>query len=152
MTKDQLASASLLDPLDCISYRLRRAARITAKSYDEALRPSGLRNTQFTLLATLKRLGESNIGDLSEALAIDGTTMTRNLEVLYRRNLVENIAADDERVRKVGLTAQGATTLRNALPLWRKAQRQAIDALSPDRWTEVKAELDEIEATCRSEK
>ncbi len=49
----------------------------------------------FTLLALLNRLGETGIGDLSEALAIDGTTLTRNLEMLVRRGLVENIEAND---------------------------------------------------------
>ena len=50
---------------------------------------------KFTLLASLKQLGETSIGDLSEALAIDGTTLTRNLEILVRRGLVANIEAND---------------------------------------------------------
>ncbi|MEE8153176.1 MAG: MarR family winged helix-turn-helix transcriptional regulator, partial [candidate division NC10 bacterium] len=114
MTESSLASTNALEPVDCVSYRLRRAARITAKSYDNALRPIGLRNTQFTLLASLNRLGETSIGDLSEALAVDGTTLTRNLEVLVRRGLVENIAADDARVRNVRLTDLGKETFEEA--------------------------------------
>ncbi len=148
MTKRNLASVNELEPVDCVSYRLRRAARIAAKSYDNALKPSGLRNTQFTLLASLNRLGETSIGDLADVLAIDGTTLTRNLEILVRRGLVENIVADDARVRYVRITRLGKQTYKEAVPLWRKAQRQALDALEPKRWTGMRAQLHKIEAAC----
>ncbi len=148
MTESSLASTNALEPVDCVSYRLRRAARITAKSYDNALRPIGLRNTQFTLLASLNRLGEMSIGDLSEALAVDGTTLTRNLEVLVRRGLVENIAADDARVRNVRLTDLGKETFEEAVPLWRNAQQHVLEALEPERWIGMRAQLRQIEAAC----
>ena len=135
MTKRNPTSGNELEPVECVCYRLRRAARVAAKSYDNALKPSGLRNTQFTLLDSLNRLGETSIGDLADVLAIDGTTLTRNLEILVRRGLVENIVADDARVRYVRITKLGKQTYKEALPLWRKAQRQALDALEPKRWT-----------------
>lgn len=148
MTKSDLASADLLEPVDCVSYRLRRAARTAAKFYDNALRPSGLRNTQFTLLGSLDVLGETSIGDLSEELAIDGTTLTRNLEILVRRGLVENIEADDGRVRNVRLTEPGKKTYEEAVPLWREAQQHVLEALEPERWAGMRAELHIIEVTC----
>ncbi len=148
MTKRNLASVNELEPVECVCYRLRRAARVAAKAYDNALKPSGLRNTQFTLLDSLNRLGETSIGDLADVLAIDGTTLTRNLEILVRRGLVENIVADDARVRYVRITKLGKQTYKEALPLWRKAQRQALNALEPKRWTGMRAQLHKIEAAC----
>ncbi len=148
MTESSLASDDALQPINCINYRLRRAARLAAKSYDDALRPSGLRTTQFTLLASLNRLGATSIGDLSEELAIDGTTLTRNLEVLVRRDLVENIAADDGRVRNVRLTDLGKAKFKDAAPLWRRAQRRVLEALEPEHWIEMRARLRKIEAAC----
>ncbi len=148
MTKRNPTSGNELEPVECVCYRLRRAARVAAKAYDNALKPSGLRNTQFTLLASLNRLGETSIGDLADVLAIDGTTLTRNLEILVRRGLVENIVADDARVRYVRITKLGKQTYKEALPLWRKAQRQALNALEPKRWTGMRAQLHKIEVAC----
>ena len=148
MTESRLTAAHANQPVDCVSYRLRRAARKAARFYDDALRPSGLRNTQFTLLGALDVLGETSIGDLSEELAIDGTTLTRNLEILVRRGLVENIAADDARVRNVRLTGLGKETYEEAVPLWREAQQHVLEALEPKRWTGMTAQLRKIEAAC----
>ena len=148
MTESRLTTAHANQPVDCVSYRLRRAARKAARFYDNALRPSGLRNTQFTLLASLNRLGETSIGDLSEELAIDGTTLTRNLEILVRRGLVENIAAEDARVRNVRLTGLGKETYEEAVPLWREAQQHLLEALESKRWTGMRAQLRKIEVAC----
>ena len=146
--KSNLKTADALNPADCVSSALRRAARTAARFYDDALRPSGLRSTQFTLLGALNTLGEASIGDLSERLAIDGTTLTRNLEILVRRGLVENVGAEDGRVRNIGLPGAGKTAFDEAAPLWRKAQRQVLDALGPARWVDVKSKLRKIESAC----
>ena len=71
MTTKTGTTSCELQPIDCVCYRLRRAARLAAKTYDRALKPIGLRNTQFALLSTLKKLGEANIGDLSEIMATE---------------------------------------------------------------------------------
>ena len=146
--KSDPKSADVLSPMDCVSYSLRRTARTAARFYDDALRPSGLRNTQFTLLSALNTRGEANIGDLSERLAIDGTTLTRNLEVLVRRKLVENVGAEDGRVRNLRLTGAGKKAFDAAAPMWREAQRQVLDALGTERWTNVRSNLRKIENAC----
>jgi DNA-binding MarR family transcriptional regulator len=148
MTDSNIPTTNELEPGYCISYRLRRAARLAAKSYDNALRPSGLRNTQFTLLTSLSGGDGISIGDLSETLAIDGTTLTRNLEVLVRRGLIENIAGDDARVRNVRLTDAGKAAFEAALPLWREAQHNLLEAIKPERWTEMATKLGKIEIAC----
>lgn len=137
-----------LDPVNCVSYRLRRAARVTAKRFDDALRPAGLRNTQFTLLAALRNLGATNIGALGCELATDSTTLTRNLDVLSRRGLVEDIPMEDGRVRAIRLTVDGNSIFEKALPLWRGAQAELVDVLTVDRWTQMLSELTDIEKAC----
>lgn len=144
-------TADPTETVDCVSYRLRRAARKAAKLYDGALKPSGLRNTQFTLLGALGVLGEPSIGELSDELAIDGTTLTRNLEVVVRRGLVDNIEAEDGRVRKVRLTEAGKTAFAEAVPLWRQAQRRVLEALGPERRDGMRSDLETIEAVCEDD-
>lgn len=149
MTRNSNISDNVLQPaVDCVCYRLRRAARLAAKTYDRALKPAGLRNTQFALLGSLNKLGESSIGELSNTLATDGTTLTRNLEVLVRRGLIEVVAADDSRVRVIRVTELGQKTYDAALPLWHVAQKQVLKAVGSKRWTEMRVELDKIEEAC----
>ena len=133
------------EPLACVSYRLRRAARKAAVLFDRALRPAGLRNTQFSLLGALNYLGDISIGDLAVELATDPTTLNRNLRVLIRDGLVEDFEAEDGRIRLVRLTAKGRKRLAEALPLWRAAQAQVLSELGDARWTETRETLRRIE-------
>jgi len=65
--------------------------RVVTQLYDEMLRPSGLRVTQFNILATISRLGEANLRQLEYMLAIDQTTLTRSLNLLERDRLIERV-------------------------------------------------------------
>jgi len=136
----------VFDPTSCVSYRLRRAARLAAKAFDAALKPSGLRNTQFTLLAVLVKEGPKSIGDLSKTMATDGTTLTRNLEILERRGLVEDTPlSEDERVRVVQATREGKVKYREALPLWKKTQRSFLETIDDNQWIKMMTKLRAIE-------
>jgi len=148
MGTDSRASDRGYEAGDCVSYRLRRAARIAAKHYDTALKPSGLRNTQFSLLSALDHLDEISIGDLSHELATDGTTLNRNLDILIRRGLIKNGVAEDGRVRTVTLTAAGRRKFKQAKPLWRSAQRTILKAIGSGDWNVMRSRLSEIEAAC----
>jgi DNA-binding MarR family transcriptional regulator len=147
-------NSAWLEPGNCISYRLRRAARMTAKKFDDALRPLGIRNTQFTLLAAVNEMGPISIGALSEALATDSTTLNRNLEILSLRAFVEDApmedgAVKDGRVRAIDLTGDGRAIYKHALPIWRATQTELLDAMQGDRWGEMILELAEIEKASR---
>lgn len=134
-----------LQPGNCISYRLRRVARMTARKFDDAMRPLGIRNTQFTLLAALQTLGPISIGALSEELATDATTLNRNLEILARRGYVQDKPVEDGRVRAVSLTAEGRAIYKKVLPVWRDTQTELLDVLGGTRWPGIVSDLGEIE-------
>ena len=136
------------EPLACASYRLRRAARKAAILYDRALKPVGLRNTQFSVLGALNFLGDISIGDLAEELATDATTLNRTLGTLARDRLVTSVPGPDGRVRIVRLTDHGRTILETAMPLWRAAQEQVLKETGPDRWAEARLILQKIETAC----
>jgi DNA-binding MarR family transcriptional regulator len=107
----------------CSCLAMRRAARLVARRYDEALRPVNLNNGQFALLAAVAGLGASGIQMIGEQLGMDRTTVTAALKPLQRRNLLAVAVADrDQRGRTVQLTAAGRALLEEALPLWRSAQ------------------------------
>lgn len=107
----------------CLCMHVRRAARAIARRYDEALRPVGLTNGQFSLLMSLNRPGAASMTDIADLLAMDRTTLTANLKPLERRGLVEvSVAPKDKRSRRLTLTEAGRDVLRQATPIWHKAQ------------------------------
>jgi DNA-binding MarR family transcriptional regulator len=116
----------------CLCLHLQRAARAIARRFDEALRPYGLTNGQYSLLMALNRPHPPKIGDLVKVLAMDRTTLTANLKPLARRGLVE-VAIDpkDRRGRRLKITDAGCDLLVAALPVWRETHND-IDVLLPE--------------------
>jgi DNA-binding MarR family transcriptional regulator len=117
----------------CACANLRRAARAVTQLFDEALAPSGLRATQFTLLVTSRLMGESTINELAERMAMDRTTLSRNLKPLVRNGLLEVRPGEDGRTRLVWITAAGEQALEEAYPLWQQAQQEIVGVLGEER-------------------
>ena len=112
----------------CLCLHAQRAARVLARRFDEALRPAGLTNEQFSLLMALNRPAPASVGEVAALLGADRTTLTAALKPLARRGLAKIGAdADDGRVRRVALTAEGRARLAAALPLWTRAHH-ALEA------------------------
>ena len=65
----------------------RRTARALTQYYEEALRPLGLRGTQFTILQALSLAGEVTQGRLGEMLAMDSTSLTRTVAIMRWQRL-----------------------------------------------------------------
>lgn len=104
---------------NCLCLHLQRAARKVARRFDEAFRPVGLTNGQFSLLMSLNRPVSPTIGQVAETLAMDRTTLTANLKPLERRGLLMvEIDPADRRGRRISLTRAGKDLLLSALPLW----------------------------------
>lgn len=125
----------------CVCNTLRMVTRAVTQLYDETLRPSGLRVTQFSVLAALARRGEANVRQLTDALAIDQTTLTRGLTVLERGGLIERAPHPDGRIKAMRLTPAGARALAIARPLWARAQQRVIAQWGPRAWAESQRRL-----------
>jgi DNA-binding MarR family transcriptional regulator len=106
----------------CACSLLRRASRIVTQHYDAAMRGTGLRVTQFTLLATLIQTGPLPIGSLAGRLGLERTTLTRNVRLLEKKGLVTVAGDADQRVRRIAVTQRGENAATAALPAWKKAQ------------------------------
>lgn len=126
----------------CLCWHAQRAARALARRFDEALRPFGLTNEQYSLLMTLRAAGSPSVGQLAAWVGADRTTLTAALKPLVRQGLaVISRDADDHRVRKVGLTDQGRERLARALPAWRAVQDELEGRLSPAGAERVRTDL-----------
>ncbi|WP_189993757.1 MarR family winged helix-turn-helix transcriptional regulator [Thalassobaculum fulvum] len=113
----------------CVCLHVQRAARALARRYDEALRPVGLTNGQFSLMMSLNRPEPPRIGEVADLLAMDRTTLTANLKPLERRRLVTvSVDQSDRRSRRLSLTDDGRALLVQAMPIWDRTQAE-IEAL-----------------------
>jgi DNA-binding MarR family transcriptional regulator len=110
----------------CACSAARRRSRELTRFYEQAMRGSGLRASQFTLLATLIQTGPMPATQLAGFLGLERTTLTRNLRPLVRDGHVVIEDGADRRVHKIAITAKGEETARAAFPFWRKAQDAAL--------------------------
>ena len=130
----------------CACRNLRRTTRAVTQLYDETLRPSGLRITQFTLLVAVGLSEPVPITRLADALSLDRTTLARDLKPLTKQGLVKITTGADRRMRKVRLTRQGREAIGRAYPLWQQAQARIVEGSGADRWPAMAAGLEEVVA------
>jgi DNA-binding MarR family transcriptional regulator len=126
----------------CNCLALRQAARHVTQFYDQFLAPAGLRTTQFSILARLRRLGPMTISTLAADLVMDRTTLGRNLQPLERAGLVAVVKGrTDRRSREIRLTDVGAERLRTAMEGWVKAQAGFEAVFGEQRSSELRTLL-----------
>jgi DNA-binding MarR family transcriptional regulator len=125
---------STLPVLPCLCASFRRASRALTQLYDQALRPLGLRATQFTILQALSLAGEVSQGQLGEMLAMDSTTLTRTLEIMGRHGWIAERPGEDRRERRLRLAKAGETQFKHALPVWEKVQSRLRHKIGEQTW------------------
>ena len=130
--------------LPCMCASLRRSSRAITQLYDQELRPLRLRATQFTILQVLSRVGEVSQGELGQILAMDGTTLTRTLEIMDRHGWISKRRGKDRRERLLGLAKAGQERFQRAIPAWEKAQAQLRHRLGSKRWHDLLETSNEV--------
>src|ERR1700741_4406805 len=119
--------------LSCMCARFRRASRVLTQHYDTALRPLGLRATQFTMLQALSLAGEVSQGQLGEILAIDSTTFTRTLAIMDRRGWIARRRGRDGREWRLSLSKAGRKEFERVSPEWERVQERLHAQLGDQR-------------------
>ena len=141
MTGDEELEAVVRE--NCACLRARMAARKLTRIYDKALKPVGLRITQFTLLIAIKDGRTKSVSELADLLAMERTTLLRNLKVLEDAGLVVSEPSGEGRALSLKLTPLGEKRLHEALPYWQKAQGKVESELGGD-WPVAKSSLEQI--------
>ncbi|CDZ40737.1 Transcriptional regulator, MarR family [Neorhizobium galegae bv. officinalis] len=135
-------STTLLVRDTCLCLHVQRAARALARRFDNAMKPIGLTNGQFSLMMSLNRPQPAPMGQVASLLAMDRTTLTAALKVLERRGLVETtVDPKDRRGRLLRLTDDGMTMLSAALPIWKRVHAQIDAELGEGGAEELRATL-----------
>ena len=126
----------------CLCLHVQRAARALARRFDEALKPLGLTNGQFSLLMALNRPEPPPMGAVAALLVMDRTTLTAALKPLQRRGLVAvTVGPDDRRSRLLKLTDEGHGVLAQAVPIWQRTHAEVERRLSDDGLRDLRHNL-----------
>ncbi len=130
---------------NCLCLHIQRSARALARRFDDALRPLGLSQGQFSLLMSLNRPQPPGIKDVAALLAMDRTTLTANLKPLQRRGLVKiKVDKADKRGRQLVLTAAGRALLAAAAPVWTRTHAETERLLTRSSADTLRATLQEL--------
>lgn len=137
--------------VDCIGFNLRKANRAVSQLYDDMLRPTGIRGTQYSLLVALKIMGPVLVTELAEKIVMDRTTLSRNLEVMEKQGLVSVAPGEDRRTRWVTITELGSAVLLDAYPLWQHAQAKVKEHMGEERFQAILDDLSALIKECQAE-
>ena len=123
--------------LPCLCANVRRASRVLSQIYEEAMRPFGLRMTQFSILQALSLTGEKLQGDIADLLSLDSTTLTRSVQLLRKRGWVKVRKGKDRRERWLSLSKSGERELARIQPAWQAVQKNLRSKLGEERWNRL---------------
>src|SRR5712675_1397337 len=147
-TRIEMSRVALLGPEDCNCLAVRQAARHVTQFYDQFLAASGLRTTQFSILAKLRRLGPMTINALAAEMVMDRTTLGRNILPLERDGLIAvEQGRRDRRSKELRVTEAGEASFREAMKGWREAQRRFEAAFGADRTADMRGLLHAVAGT-----
>lgn len=141
----ELDDIDVTAPMGCVGARMRRTSRALTAAYNDALRGSGVRITQWPILAALRVAGSMTLGVLADAIGTDASTISRNIRPLVRDGLVDFADGDDGRERHARLTPKGVAAYNRAYPRWKSVQDEVL-RLFGDDWERTREKLVELES------
>jgi DNA-binding MarR family transcriptional regulator len=119
---------------DCLCGNMRMAARAVTSLYDGHLSPAGLTAAELSVLWCVISAQPVSMQQIAEFLAMEKSTVTRNVAHLRLRHLLKVATGKDARVKLVTATRIGQEAFVRALPLWKAAQKAAAKALGEPRF------------------
>ncbi len=129
----------------CLCLHVQRASRMVGRRYDQAFRPLGLTNGQFSILMVLSRPQPTGMSELAKILGMDRTTLTAALKPLERRGLLQlGKNTEDRRARQMTLTDAGRALVSEAVPLWEQAQAELGELMPGANLDRLRADLKAI--------
>ncbi len=144
------ASDPLLDDIarSCVALHVRMTARAVTRAYDDAMRPTGLKITQFVLLSALSTGQWRSVTELADRFALERTSMTRNLQLLATEGLIEPVCCKG-RASVYAVTGKGRAAIEAAIPHWRAAQERIEGGFGKERWSQTRDGLKALRRVAR---
>jgi DNA-binding MarR family transcriptional regulator len=132
-------------PSFCNCTKIRKAARYITRHYDACLASTGLKTTQYTLIAFLKHRGPMAMLQLAQLMALDRATIAMNLRLLERDGLVKiSVGEKDRRSRVISITEAGLQRIADGRPGWNRAQVEFEKAYGGKEAILMRAMMDNV--------
>ena len=134
----------------CACFNFAKASRSVTQLFNSTLQPSGLRSTQFVLLALVHIEEPASMTRLAQRMVVDRSTLTRNLRPLEAAGFVKITPRAGHAAKSVQLTAKGRRKLTAAVPLWERAQELFVESLGVSKWKGLRKALSSAVAAKRA--
>ena len=126
----------------CNCFAVRQAARQVTRLYERHLGKARLTSAQFSILAVLGQARRMTMTELAKMLVMDRTTLLRAMKPLQREDLLRSVASDaDPRQLVFSLSSAGERKLKQAVPLWAKAQEEFESGMDPGEAARLRGAL-----------
>lgn len=142
--RDDLKEMSRVTSKTCVCFNLRKASRLLSLVYDQALKPTGIKVTQFSLMMAVAGNSGIPIGKLARPLGMDRSTLSRNAKILENKGLIEIKEGEDRREQIFNLTEEGISLLQEAIPIWEGVQKELAENMGNKRLTELLSDLRDL--------
>ncbi|MDP4128255.1 MAG: MarR family winged helix-turn-helix transcriptional regulator [Bacillota bacterium] len=142
--RDTLKQMSKVTGKACVCFNLRKASRLLTQVYDQALKPTGIKVTQFSLMMAVAGNSGTTMGKLARPLGMDRTTLSRNAKILENKGLIEIGEGDDRREQILNLTEKGVLVLEEVIPIWEGVQKKLAEKMGDQRLKELMSDLRDL--------
>lgn len=136
-----MVTSGEIEEFGCAALRARMAARSISRTFDRALKPCGLRITQFTLLAVISREYPMSLAMMADLLGMERSSLVRSIKRLEKDHLIRHKERGSRGAFRLALTDEGKLKLEEALPLWRMVQKEVVESLGAAQWEKTREGL-----------
>jgi len=109
---------------ECPGFQARATARSLTRYYNACFKPLGLTAEQFSLLVGIGEAEGTTLVELADKAGVDATTLSRSVQNLESRDLVDATGGRGRAGKQLTLTASGRRLVADALPVWRSAKAE----------------------------
>ena len=139
-------------PVPCACSSVRRAARVLSRTYDASLASSGMNITQFAVMRAVRRHPGEPLTRVAEDLAMDRTSLYRELNSAQRKNWIKIRKDDDGRSRNAVVTEKGRNAMAKVDIDWVSIQTGVVERFGREKWKAFSAELKRLTECADAEK
>lgn len=139
-------------PYPCACTSVRRAARVLTRTYDASLASSGMNITQFAVMRAIRRHPDEPLTRVAEDLAMDKTSLYRELTNAQRKKWITIRKDVDGRSRNAVITEKGQNAMAKVDPDWANIQTGVVDRFGREKWKAFTAELKRLTECADAEK
>jgi DNA-binding MarR family transcriptional regulator len=130
-------------PQGCTNFKLRQLTRLVSQHCETHFADTGLKTTQYSLLAHIDQLGPVQPSELARRMDLDVSTLSRNVQGLVAAGLVALAEGEDARSHRLQLTEAGRAKRQAMKGSWKRAQLSLNARLGDDKVARLHALLDE---------